>query len=301
MKTLTFNCKIISPLRMAGAHKNLELRETEIKGLMRFWWRAWNPTFSIMDLKKNEAEIFGGSYKLVSAANEKLVSKKSSFSIHISNLSATRGARSIAFLPHKGNGRNNELDSYERGDFIVEFRFRDTAHYENVKNIFILSTILGGFGLRARRGFSSIQITQINNIDFNHPNNLQSIFSILKTVSTNHSFNSVKIFTKSEKLLAKFPYIDEIYLANNFKNSVVKSLLHQISSFTSGLLDNENGKKLGGRKFAAPVYVSLIELDNEFIPILTKLNSKWKWKLEETIFKEENQNTFINKFLKKTN
>ncbi|NER00596.1 MAG: type III-B CRISPR module RAMP protein Cmr1, partial [Cyanothece sp. SIO2G6] len=43
METLTFTCKIITPMFLAGADgKTPELRSASIKGAMRFWWRAVN-------------------------------------------------------------------------------------------------------------------------------------------------------------------------------------------------------------------------------------------------------------------
>lgn len=41
METLTFTCKIITPMFLAGADgQTPELRAASIKGALRFWWRA---------------------------------------------------------------------------------------------------------------------------------------------------------------------------------------------------------------------------------------------------------------------
>ncbi|MGC8872690.1 MAG: type III-B CRISPR module RAMP protein Cmr1, partial [Caldimicrobium sp.] len=62
MKKVILKCKIITPMFMAGADRsNPELRPSEFKGMMRFWWRAIRAESDIEKLKKEEAEIFGGT------------------------------------------------------------------------------------------------------------------------------------------------------------------------------------------------------------------------------------------------
>jgi len=41
VKKVTFECEVITPMFMAGADgRKPELRPSEFKGMMRFWWRA---------------------------------------------------------------------------------------------------------------------------------------------------------------------------------------------------------------------------------------------------------------------
>ena len=59
---LKLKCKTITPMFMAGADgKTPELRSSEFKGMMRWWWRAIKADDDIGKLRKEEAEIFGGT------------------------------------------------------------------------------------------------------------------------------------------------------------------------------------------------------------------------------------------------
>ncbi|MCX7870024.1 MAG: type III-B CRISPR module RAMP protein Cmr1 [bacterium] len=64
MKELNLRCKLITPMFMAGSDKETtELRPTEFKGMIRWWWRAIKAEDNIQKLKKEEAEIFGSIEK----------------------------------------------------------------------------------------------------------------------------------------------------------------------------------------------------------------------------------------------
>ena len=62
MEKITFTCETITPMFLAGADgMTPELRAPSIKGALRFWWRAMNGDLSLEELKRREAEIFGGT------------------------------------------------------------------------------------------------------------------------------------------------------------------------------------------------------------------------------------------------
>ncbi|MEZ4851046.1 MAG: type III-B CRISPR module RAMP protein Cmr1 [Bacteroidia bacterium] len=62
MESITFTCKIITPMFLNGADgKTPELRPPSIKGALRFWWRAVNGHLGLGELRKMETEIFGGT------------------------------------------------------------------------------------------------------------------------------------------------------------------------------------------------------------------------------------------------
>jgi CRISPR-associated protein Cmr1 len=49
MEKITFECEIITPMFMYGGDgKTLELRPSEFKGMLRFWWRALHPELSFV-------------------------------------------------------------------------------------------------------------------------------------------------------------------------------------------------------------------------------------------------------------
>ena len=60
MNTKVIKMKIITPMCSHGAEKEAELRLTEIKHAMRFWWRTINYYPDCDKLKEEERAIFGG-------------------------------------------------------------------------------------------------------------------------------------------------------------------------------------------------------------------------------------------------
>ena len=60
---ISVSCKIITPMLASGANQQeFEIRATEIKSALRFWWRAFHP-YNGKELFEKESEIFGNTHK----------------------------------------------------------------------------------------------------------------------------------------------------------------------------------------------------------------------------------------------
>ena len=196
MKKIVFECETITPMFMYGADGTTpELRPASIKGVMRFWWRAINGNLPLDDYKENdklkkglksqEADIFGNT------------DKKSSFSIRTSSTQILQTEK-INPLPHKfkKDGRALfEISSFKTNQ-IFEITFIG-KNLELVENIFKLTTILGGFGQRSRRGFGSIQI-----IGSEVLSSTESIENLIKEVNSAFKYKST----------INYPYITHVTL-----------------------------------------------------------------------------------------
>jgi len=250
MGNIVFECETVTPLFMYGADdKMLELRPASIKGVMRFWWRAINGNLPLDKLREQEAEIFGDT------------KRKSSFSIKIYRNNLDRDKFNP--LPHKP--KSFKIDGFSPNQtFEIEFFGKNI---EKIKNIFLLSTILGGFGQRARRGFGSIQIvgnevlTSSNQIEEFIKENINSDFSIKYQDMRDRE---------------KYPYIRKIEIGK--LHSSYQELVKKISQATSG----KCGKYLfKDDRLASPIYVSILKFsDNDFRPIITTLNSVSEKKID---------------------
>ncbi len=252
---MKIKCKIVTPLLMHGNDgndgKTPELRAQSFKGIMRFWWRAINGNLSLEEeLKKKEAEIFGDT------------SRKSSFRIKILNKNIKKG--SFAPLPHreksfKVNGFNpNQI-------FEIEFLGKNL---ELAKNIFLLSTILGGFGQRARRGFGSLEIVQIDNKEFCFEKTKENIVNLIEKINQEFSFDD-KNFASNRK----YPYIKSIEIGKNYND--YNKLLKQIGLATHKYPCFGKAKP----RQASPVIISILQYNTQYNPILTTLYGKgccWK-------------------------
>ncbi len=262
---------------MHGANgKNAELREQSFKGVMRFWWRAINGNLSLKELKEKEAEIFGNT------------SGKSSFRMKIFNKDLDYKVYKLLDYKEeieqelkkknlKEQKIKNILKKYEKSKsegfnpdqtFEIEFKGKNL---EKVKNIFILSTVLGGFGQRARRGFGSIKILEIDGKDFQFErlNDDNIIKKVIKQINPEFSFNDENFKSKR-----KYPYIKNIEIGKEKEYDNYNELLKKI-----GLATHKYpcfGK--ASPRYASPIWVSVVKENEKFKPIITSLNGRGCWK-----------------------
>ena len=68
--SVIFKCRVVTPMFMAGAdNETPELRPSEFKGMMRFWWRAIKAEDNIEKLKQ-EIENFKFTLKVMEKFKE---------------------------------------------------------------------------------------------------------------------------------------------------------------------------------------------------------------------------------------
>lgn len=236
------NCKLITPMLMHGENTGItELRPPSIKGTIRFWWRAIHGDLTLDKLKEQESNLFGG------AGDGNAV--RSSFRIKLPLLSLRTGQ--INPLPHKNS--HFRISGYEENqNFELEFIGKNL---EIVEKVFELTTILGGFGQRSRRGFGSVQIHNQETITVDYIQNLmQEINSKFQYKSDNN-----------------YPYIKTIEVGREYSD--MSNLIRTISSATH----NHNGDgmfgSVRGGRYASPIYISVIKNGQNYQPIITTLNA----------------------------
>ena len=178
---IKLKCRVVTPMFMAGADgQTPELRPSEFKGMMRFWWRAIKAEDDIEQLKRDETEIFGGTgetgckskINLRLSHNYDLIQKykgtdiKNDYRLKWDFNSAERTLTGI----HSGIGYllySTTLRSSRRGfikdGFTFEIllsSFHDEALKETLASLW-LAIYLGGFGTRARRGGGNLVVDEI--------------------------------------------------------------------------------------------------------------------------------------------
>jgi len=216
-----------------------ELRPPSIKGAMRFWWRAINGNLSLDDLKKQESLLFGGA-----SENSTM---KSSFRIKL--ISKNLQTEQVDPLPHK-NSRFRISGYRENQNFKIEFIGRKL---DIVNDVFELTSILGGFGQRSRRGFGSIQVQDTINIEY--------IKNLIQKINASFDYKSDN----------NYPYIKDIEIGKEYIN--MNDLIKTISSATH----HHNGDGMFGSvrngRYASPIYISVIKDGTQYRPIITTLNA----------------------------
>ena len=258
---------------MSGADKNkVELRPPSFKGMLRFWWRALHGNLSLEELRKNEGIIFGASDENIG---------KSPFSIRIHKPNIWDGNQEVLFT-HSESKKFKYPALKEDQSFEINFSSRNKEIEEKVKNLFEISSILGGFGKRSRRGYGSIEILRIielqdikdtnsaKNIQFSIPTEpnkiLDKILELINSINAgmyikNTDKGAMKIIKKFPSpilsQLNKYPFIEEIEIGEG--HSQAKEILKTIGKASHDHDCEYTGFAKGNIRFASPIYVSIIK------------------------------------------
>ncbi len=265
METITFHCKVITPMFLAGADgQTPELRAPSIKGAMRFWWRAMNGHLPLEELKKLEAEIFGGVG--AGQGRSKVIVRVSDSGLNI---------RSAELVPHKPFMKQQAIQEEEQFEVVLSLTMNlPNFTIKHLKHLFELVCILGGFGKRARRGMGSVYIIESSTGDLIHSKiDLAYIQERISSFSPFYTLSRESIDFNYSGRSPKFGYIKQIQIGEAKKDG---ELLHTISNATHKVkeqnayaYDPSMGHAFKGR-YASPVYVSVIK--GSVKPIITTLN-----------------------------
>ncbi len=274
MEKVSFTCETITPMFLAGADSRTpELRPPSIKGAMRFWWRALHGHLSLKELKEKESRIFGGTGG---------VQARSCFSIrvHSAGRLEVTDARPV---PHK---RFN-IPALNVGEqFKVTFSMHDRPKDKNgivlftldqLRNLFLLTCYLGGFGKRVRRGFGSVDVIEINESRDAIPQNinLENIHKLIQSFSPHYSLGDERIsFTFPGKAPA-YGYLIRVELGEQYSSE--ENLLRRVSQATHDQKRKhgnayEPSMGFAGRhgRYASPVIVSVVR--GSVRPLISTLN-----------------------------
>ena len=149
-----------------GFGQNDGIRSSEIKGMMRYWFRAVAGSVIGNDIKaiKSLEEKAFGSQEKKSPFRIVIRGLKETSQINLNWFNLANGAKYLGFVINMNKERLNNV--IEAGsEFKVKFLFKNSVDNKIIKIVtysFYLATALGGFGLRARRGFGSWQIKEVN-------------------------------------------------------------------------------------------------------------------------------------------
>ncbi len=278
MQTLTFTCKVVTPLFLGGANGDVpELRAPSIKGGMRYWWRAMHANLPMAEMRKREARIFGGASP----------GQRSKVLIRIPDAGEGHSRVSAPLVPHKDFMRKDAIEPGEQ--FTVQlslmpslplYEHSKLEPIEQLERHFILTCLLGGFGKRVRRGMGSVGAVSIRRgdeptADYQMPDSLKAIHELLSGLAPKYfELGDKAVFSRFVKA-DKYPYIREIHLGRGENR---EDLLLRISNATHQFKEKNDrkvyeasmGHAFKGR-FASPVYISTVESNGELYPVITKL------------------------------
>jgi len=272
MRKIIFNCETITPLFLGEAIKGLvELRPPAIKASMRFWWRSMHAHLSLADLKKKEAEIFGGGGEHANCSTFDIIVENVRGNIEPYNYTDRNSDNNTKIEGVDKNGTQiglqyfmytffhlkNHGSFYSCGTlFDVTFYFDNDTHINEILASFWLLTFLGNLGERSRRGMGGFRIIQIidnentkGGFEFidNNPATIKQRIEEIETlfkrgqVSTTTYLNSYSILNK-----------EEIYYASKDSITTWEEALNEIGlKLKNSRLDEYNHTKISSEKSAA--------------------------------------------------
>ncbi|CUS91253.1 CRISPR-associated protein Cmr1 [Candidatus Kryptonium thompsonii] len=173
---LKLKCKTITPMFMAGADgKTPELRSSEFKGMMRWWWRAIKADDDIGKLRKEEAEIFGGTGEGEGKSKVRVIVKPGSIDIGNDVREVINDDPGLKYLYYstfslRARGEPIIRKYYKpESSFSLEIVSFDYYSFGKASAALWASIYLGGFGTRARRGGGNLAVESAE------PNNIKGI------------------------------------------------------------------------------------------------------------------------------
>lgn len=275
MQLIKFECESITPMFMYGADGSTpELRPASIKGVLRFWWRAIHGNLGLEKLHglhglhEREGEIFGSTDKrskviIYPVEITKIEDFKISPTPHHKKgyCSATR-QNCYSFNETTQLCKKATLKTAKLYTFTIEMMVKknDYMNEEQLKNIFVLATVLGGFGQRSRRGFGSIQTDNGNALSTKN-----GIEELIRTINEKFSYTH-----KAKNGDEEYPHIrQQIEIGKTYPT--YQSLLEAIGQASHTYDCNELGYAKKEGRLASPIYVSAIKDNDGYKPIITTL------------------------------
>ena len=266
---VSFNCEVITPMFLGGANpKNTELREASFKGVLRFWWRALHYFYAckknnndFTKLREKEFILFGNT------KNKSMVALKI-------NQSGKIQSDLYSPLPHKNV-------SFKSRGISPKQKFNINIYSpKEIVSLFILITVLGGFGKRARRGFGSIEIINCSK-EKDITKKIKELLPLIGLKENKHwKFKKNKIVFEQKNSDCRYPFIKSIEIGKkgyNDYNSLLKIIGKSSHDNNSDCTGFAKGR---GKRLSSPIYVSIARgSDDKYYPVVTTLNIAYRYNL----------------------
>jgi CRISPR-associated protein Cmr1 len=310
MYVLNLTVENITPIFMYGSDGiTPELRPSEFKGMMRFWWRAIRACDDIDKLRREEAEIFGGSGKEERKSKIILRIKPQPENDNIGynfinavennhnrqNISLNN--KGIAYLLYSALRKNYIKENF---NFQIEVQSYDENAFKNAVASLWLSINLGGFGLRSRRGAGNIivkntkgntcELEFIVNTNNEDPkefvkylrNNIDNCSKIINGQKIKNFSSTYSNLSFSRIIISKNTFQDYKEALNdigekyaNFRNEN-KDKIFDIAAFGMPIIHNK-GRKIVSRsseRRSSPIIIKLIKTNDSYRWMVLRLSGE---------------------------
>ena len=249
-----------------------EFRESSLKGVLRYWYRAVEQEQDIKQLLKSEKLLFGG------AGNKNEEAGRSLITLSIQNRCETK--KETLVLPHRGGGfRSNALNPGSSFQLITNALKKHPLinEYEKAERYIDLMLLLGTFGMRSRRGAGSFQ--SIDSKPDNKQDLIKDIYGIMVDLGKKDIFkrgqgSSVILKADANKLDPKRPQLRTVWIGKPFKSG--SEIFNKASD--AGHKYNKKDEKKNARflgsinpRVASPIIVKSIWIGEHYYPVISEV------------------------------
>jgi len=312
MNEIKFVCKVITPMFMAGADGRVpELRPSEFKGMIRFWWRAIKAEDNIDKLRKEEAKLFGGTGKGEgkSKVGIRLLWDQTKFEKNIGNNVKKKFIMQndgLSYLLYSTFSLKAKGEPIIRKYIKPEFSFQISFSSFNEKDLsqtlasFWLSVYLGGFGTRARRGGGNLSIEKADGNSFTiefTPKELKTKEELKKWVGKNinkikemipmgtgcRKYSNLKgasvfIFDPKNNWINALNFLGEEF--RKFREQKKSDIIWRTPAFGMPVMHNrfkkrfvpyKGDERLSDRR-SSPLIFKVIKAESLYFPVIVKLS-----------------------------
>lgn len=279
----TYEVETITPLLMHGNTsskrdsrlKEAELRESSLKGIYRYWWRALQyEATNPKKLLEKEGQLFGAA----TGANV----QKSAVLLRVSERLMTGEVNTMS-RPHANNARKDVIGLINKTFAIDICCFqKDKAHFEELAAYFELTLLLGSFGQRARRGAGALQLVNreystIKDYELHVSDCLQRIGKLNRFEQPS---STTTLFTIKKQQHTDHPTLRNIWIGRAFSSAEeTRTAISNAGHLYNGTeIAKQGGKQLlgkikGGRQ-ASPIIVTVRKIGNKYYPVISEIATK---------------------------
>ena len=242
--------QLITPLYGGGvepekADEISVVRATEIKGHLRFWWRAiYGGTYDdVNQMRETEEALWGAAIRRDS--DGKLVSGPSAIQIEV--LKGKSSGKEVAentldyitFPLRQGRNDNGYGEITEDVRFLMKITFKEDDK-KLIENALFAWETFGGIGARTRRGFGALKLLAINKIPVENPSKeslKDQIDDLIQLVNNGQSFPKNMPHLSADK--KHYQFIDS---NDGATNSVWEYIIKKYKDFRQGFKDGPRGR-----------------------------------------------------------
>jgi len=300
----SYPVRVITPMFLGGADNNkAEIRASSFKGLIRFWWRAFQSFNNPAELKKMEGLIFG------SAVDKEMT--RSSISLFITNINGKPEKKRfnfggtfnikghnlfileyLAFGPIVYNRDKKSLECIKEyfpagTAFTLNIVYSNKDHIIETEKSLACMTCYGGAGSKSRNGYGSLLISNLSAEAIKFADDLvkKNNKSLMNYSSFSNSAETV-LFSEHSSWDAALSEIGLVYknarLATNIDN-----VKHEVKNRLMIAEPIMESKRMFGKRYSKPMHLS-VDYNPE--------NKKYRGRITIMPFKKfigERQDNFI--------